>query len=302
MLNRLLLDHVPLKWVIKGYYIQYQNQLAKARDAFERAEAKGEHEYLNLATLEEINHQYPKPIPYQYDDSTLIKRGDERAKSLRALLPRGHRPRTLEVGAQDGVASYALAKHYGAEVTCIDLAPQPAAWVDESMVNFVAGDATELPLEAGQFDLAFSYNSFEHILDPKAALHELLRVVRPGGTIHLDFGPIYYAPKGLHAYDKFLVPYCQLLFAHETLDTYCRNHQLSPLKFRLHQELNGWSIEQYRQLWQEARQQADITHYHEFPALKSLSVISRYPGYLKSKVSSFDNLLIARLIITMVCK
>jgi demethylmenaquinone methyltransferase/2-methoxy-6-polyprenyl-1,4-benzoquinol methylase len=56
-------------------------------------------------------------------------------------------------------------------------------------VRLQQGDARELPFEDGRFDaLTFTY-LLRYVDDPRSTLHELTRVVRPGGTIAaLEFG------------------------------------------------------------------------------------------------------------------
>ena len=48
-------------------------------------------------------------------------------------------------------------------------------------IEYRAGDATALPVEPAQFDVAVSTQVIEYLADANAALHEIARVVRPGG-------------------------------------------------------------------------------------------------------------------------
>ena len=52
----------------------------------------------------------------------------------------------------------------------------------------LTGDLLELELDAGKFDLVFSFQVFEHLPEPMPCLRELLRLSRPGGLvlIHTD--------------------------------------------------------------------------------------------------------------------
>jgi arsenite methyltransferase len=49
--------------------------------------------------------------------------------------------------------------------------------------DFRQGDATELPVEDGDFDAALSVQVLEYVADPTAALRELRRALRPGGRV-----------------------------------------------------------------------------------------------------------------------
>jgi SAM-dependent methyltransferase len=51
----------------------------------------------------------------------------------------------------------------------------------------IVGDGCRLPILDSRFDISCSSNVIEHVLDPERFLHEMVRVVRPGGTIFLAF-------------------------------------------------------------------------------------------------------------------
>jgi SAM-dependent methyltransferase len=50
-------------------------------------------------------------------------------------------------------------------------------------VTFVCGDATALPFPAGSVDAVTLFDVLEHVGDDATALHEALRVLRPGGAL-----------------------------------------------------------------------------------------------------------------------
>lgn len=55
----------------------------------------------------------------------------------------------------------------------------------EAMATAACGDATMLPFPDGTFDRVIASEVMEHIPDDVGALDELLRVLRPGGTISI---------------------------------------------------------------------------------------------------------------------
>jgi ubiquinone/menaquinone biosynthesis C-methylase UbiE len=50
-------------------------------------------------------------------------------------------------------------------------------------IEFVEADVTALQFDDASFDLCVSYNGLHCLPDPRAALAELTRVLRPGGTL-----------------------------------------------------------------------------------------------------------------------
>ena len=68
------------------------------------------------------------------------------------------------------------------------------------------------------FDIVSSFDSFEHMPDPEAALDQIVRVTRQGGLIFLDFGPLYASAWGLHAYRSLRMPFPQFLFSPEFIN------------------------------------------------------------------------------------
>lgn len=59
--------------------------------------------------------------------------------------------------------------------------------------HFVAGDARALPFRRGAFDVVFSYSVLQHLApgDARRALHEIGRVVRPGGRTLVQMANAY---------------------------------------------------------------------------------------------------------------
>jgi SAM-dependent methyltransferase len=60
--------------------------------------------------------------------------------------------------------------------------------IDPSVAD-VQADVRDLPFRDGMFDLILCVHVLEHVLDDRAALRELFRVLRPGGTAVLQVPP-----------------------------------------------------------------------------------------------------------------
>jgi ubiquinone/menaquinone biosynthesis C-methylase UbiE len=86
----------------------------------------------------------------------------------------------------------------------------------EDRVRILCGDAMRMPFADGTFSLVTANDCMEHFVDPAAALHELARVLQPGGRICLYFTP-YRSPLGSHLYDYVKIPWCQNLLPRKML-------------------------------------------------------------------------------------
>ena len=93
----------------------------------------------------------------------------------------------LEVAPGPGYHAIELAR-LGHRVTGLDISrtmveiATERARRDRVAVDFRHGDATAMPFPDGGFDLIVCQAAFKNFLDPVAALNEMHRVLRPGGT------------------------------------------------------------------------------------------------------------------------
>jgi SAM-dependent methyltransferase len=103
--------------------------------------------------------------------------------------------RVLDVGAGFGRHAFEVARR-GARVVALDYADDEVVqtratiggMIDAGEITIdrwlggVRGDATRLPFATGSFDAVITSEVLEHIQDDVAALAEMVRVLRPGGT------------------------------------------------------------------------------------------------------------------------
>ena len=71
-------------------------------------------------------------------------------------------------------------------LTGLDVSPAMLATAREKLgrtAGWVAGDAVRLPFRSASFDLALSLSALHHWPQPVEALHEIRRVLRPGGRV-----------------------------------------------------------------------------------------------------------------------
>src|SRR3989442_14523252 len=99
--------------------------------------------------------------------------------------------RVLDVGCGAGFDASLLAELVGPDgkVIGVDhstaMAERATARLATSglPVEFRAADAHALPFEAGAFDVAWTERVLVHVADPAQVVREMIRVVRPGGSV-----------------------------------------------------------------------------------------------------------------------
>ena len=108
--------------------------------------------------------------------------------------------RVLDVACGSGTAALVAERRY-CDVTGLDYVPelieraQRRAEANGQKVDFIVGDAQEMPFPDNSFDLILSVYGVQFAPDQQKAAGEMLRVCRPGGTIALA-GPVPYGWSG----------------------------------------------------------------------------------------------------------
>lgn len=135
-----------------------------------------------------------------------------RVATTRAVAPRAGET-ILDVAAGTGTSSASLARN-GASVVAADFSEGMIEvgrrrQADNPFIRFVQADATALPFEDDTFDAVTISFGLRNIVDPKKALAEFYRVVRPGGRVVVcEFSQPPLAPirAGYAAYLKYGMP------------------------------------------------------------------------------------------------
>lgn len=102
--------------------------------------------------------------------------------------------KVLEIGSGVGKTSAYLAKNRGCQVVGVDLSEEMIKKATERInhenltdkVSFVQGDAQNLPFEDNLFDAVISESVTAFPPDKLRALHEYVRVTKPGGYVGLN--------------------------------------------------------------------------------------------------------------------
>jgi SAM-dependent methyltransferase len=101
------------------------------------------------------------------------------------------RDRVLDAGTGIGGTARLIAAERGARVTAVDLSPEyceVAQWLDDAvglgdMIEVRVADVTELPFDAGSFDVVVSQHVQMNIADKQRLYAEARRVLKPGGRL-----------------------------------------------------------------------------------------------------------------------
>lgn len=246
--------------------------------------------YLGMQDLARLQAACAPAADYGYSPETVAQRGIERCQQLLRLTGAPSARRFLELGCWDGMVSAALAAR-GKDATAVDARTEG---FDERArrvgVRLLKCDAAAMDFADDSFDFVFSYDAFEHFAAPGRVLAEALRVVKPGGHIYLEFGPLYYSAYGEHAYRSIRVPYCQFLFAEATLNEFADSAGLPRIDFA---HVNRLSLQDYRNLWAGCADVAARIQYTETANLAHLGLLRQYPSCFKSKSDQFESFTIS---------
>lgn len=132
-----------------------------------------------------------------------------RVATVKAVAPQAGE-RILDIAAGTGTSSAALAKS-GAQVVAADFSPGMIEVGRKKHPNleFVEADAMALPFKANEFDAVTVSFGLRNIEDPKKALAEMYRVLKPGGRVVIcEFSkpPRALFRAGYAAYMRYIMP------------------------------------------------------------------------------------------------
>lgn len=125
-----------------------------------------------------------------YDVLNIFFYTDTMRNEVAELVNTGQGSRVLDVGCGTGYTTQAVLKKLEiGEMIGIDLTPQQLRKasaklkVERTRVSLFRGDAENLPFKDDAFDATVSVGALEYFPNPKRALQEMARVVRPQGKV-----------------------------------------------------------------------------------------------------------------------
>ncbi len=152
-------------------------------------------------------------VAEHYDRTNAVLSGGNaylwRWATVRAVAPQPGE-RILDLAAGTGTSSAALARS-GAEVTAVDFSSGMIAQGRRrhSGINFINADIQKLPFGDNEFDAVTISFGLRNVEDPKVALAEMYRVLKPGGRLVIcEFSkpPRAALRAGYFAYLKYVMP------------------------------------------------------------------------------------------------
>lgn len=90
----------------------------------------------------------------------------------------------VDVGAGLGHFS-SVGQRHAAAVVPVDIAPRLVSRLRQTFPGALVASATDLPFTTGSVDFVVSSECIEHTRDPRRAVGEMFRVLRPGGVLFL---------------------------------------------------------------------------------------------------------------------
>lgn len=97
--------------------------------------------------------------------------------------------KVLDVGCGQGVMLKRLKNEYSITGVGIDISPKEMAYATKHFaskdISYQVADSTRLPFAKETFDAVVSFDAYEHVVNQKKALSEMLRALKKDGTLVL---------------------------------------------------------------------------------------------------------------------
>jgi 2-polyprenyl-3-methyl-5-hydroxy-6-metoxy-1,4-benzoquinol methylase len=149
---------------------------------------------LQVELMRRIAPPVPLPLQTLYDEKSKLAMllGNDFLQSLRGLV-------VLDFGCGYGLETIEMAKAGARLAIGLEIEEELLAAARRNAEQAGVGDRCQFVSQAqGPVDRVISLDCFEHYADPAQVLRTLFELLRPGGSLHVSFGPPWYHPKGMH--------------------------------------------------------------------------------------------------------
>ncbi len=161
---------------------------------------------------DDVSGMFDHVAPGYDRTNTALSAGNDilwRIATTKAIDPKPGE-RVLDVACGTGTSTASIAKT-GATVVGLDFSPAMIAEAEKRhpTFEFIVGDATKLPFGDDEFDAVTISFGLRNVQDPRAALAEMYRVLKPGGRVVVcEFSkpPRAVLRAGYFAYLKVVAP------------------------------------------------------------------------------------------------
>lgn len=121
-----------------------------------------------------------------------------------------------------GATGHGAAQVYGLEIRAGDIATatstaRQCGLSDRCVFINPTDEPERIRALSGTVDVVLSIDAFEHFADPNYILSEMYRLLRPGGSLLLSFGPPWNHPFGPHLGHFNRLPWLHFVFREETI-------------------------------------------------------------------------------------
>lgn len=233
---------------------------------------------------------YLRVAPYlahmEFDEVFLSGRGNE---------PEAHLRRTRRLHPVRDADVLVLGVGYGEELglwlqerphslTAVDLLAR-ARWHEHPDVAFARMDVRRLGFADASFDIVASTALLEHVDGVEAAVREMARVVRPGGLVFANFGPLFYTYGGAH----YLGDFEHLTMTEGEFVRYLERRGIpyerdEALFYLRHGMFSGWTYRQYLECF---RRYFEMHHVILHVSPRALAFRKRHPEAWRALTARF---------------
>lgn len=198
----------------------------------------------------------------------------------------------LDVGCGHGTLCVCLAKAGARKVVGVDTDTRRIEFARNNLsmnypelmdkIEFMDIDLKDLN-DSDIFDYVVSKDTFEHIIDLRSMMGEIKRVLKPGGSAYIGFGPLYRDFYGDHKRTKSIIPWGHLMRSEksivESLNRKNRRREGRKISSIYDLGLNKLSLAEYKAIFRESGMETLFFRLNnsKHPILRLFNLLAKIP-------------------------